>query len=171
MYTYVDREQLLYRGSTIQGCRQKKWSGSIRYTSKRMQQFVKSVHRFLIRNHATLLWFVREAPGYGIAALFAKCTVIFSECAVIRQTQCIFTAKGLGLRCFTRLHSLDCGTLQDGALQSGHQRVALLVGEKWHTCHHVFKCHRGTFVAIFDVYRTYDQFILYIHMYVRTYLS
>ena len=57
------------------------------YGSKRMQQIVKFVHHFLIRNYATLLWFVREAPGYGIAALFAKC-------AAIQQMWHIFTAKG-----------------------------------------------------------------------------
>ena len=30
----------------------------------------KFVHHFLIRNRAALLWFVREAPGFGIAAGF-----------------------------------------------------------------------------------------------------
>ena len=56
-----------------------------------------------------LLWFVQEAPGYGIAVLFAKR-------AAIRRTRRIFTAKG----------AKDCGALQDGALQRGHQSVALL---------------------------------------------
>ena len=57
--------------------------------SKRMQQLVKSVHRFLI-TCATLLRFasrfVWEACGYGIAALFAKR-------AAIRETCHTFTAK------------------------------------------------------------------------------
>ena len=46
--------------------------------------------------------------------------------------------------------SLDCSTLQDGALRySGHQSAALLAGEKRCTCRHVFKCHCGAFVAFF----------------------
>ena len=57
---------------------------------------IKFVHSFLIRNHATLLWFVREVPGYGIAALFAKRAAIW-------RTRIIFMAKGL-----------DCGALRRG---------------------------------------------------------
>ena len=63
------------------------------------------MHCFLIRNRATLLWFVREASGNGIAALFAKCAVIFAKHAAIRRTHRIFMAKGATiqeLRCFTR---------------------------------------------------------------------
>ena len=37
-----------------------------------MQQFVRFVRHFLRTSRATLLWFVRIALGYGIAALFAK---------------------------------------------------------------------------------------------------
>ena len=40
----------------------------------------------LIRNCATLLWFVGGAPGYGIAAIFAKH-------ATIRRTCCIFMER------------------------------------------------------------------------------
>ena len=49
----------------------------VRYASKRMQQFVKFVRRFLIRNCAALLWFVQKALRYGIAALFAKRAAIW----------------------------------------------------------------------------------------------
>ena len=59
----------------------------IRYASKTMQQFIEFVRHFLIRNRATLLWLVREAPRYEIAVLLAKC-------ATIQQTRRIFTAKG-----------------------------------------------------------------------------
>ena len=107
-----------------------------------MQQFVKFVRHFLAphfyENHAALLWFVREAQGYGIAALFAKR-------ATIRQTRRVFMAKGaaiLGLRCSTR--------------RCSHQSAALLPskcgafgGRKRHECRHVFRCRCGTFVAFF----------------------
>ena len=56
---------------------------------------------------------MREASGYRIAALFAKCAA-FSRQKV--------------------------------------PSVALLVGEKWRTCRHVFKCHHGMFVALFLTY-------------------
>ena len=61
--------------------------------------------------------------------------------------------------CQTRcnsVQSLDCDTLQDGALRRDikvrrfcHQSVALLVGEKWSECRHVFKCRCDVFVAFF----------------------
>ena len=133
----------------------------IRYTSKIIQQFVKFVHRFLIRNRVVLLWFVQEAPGYRIAALFAKRATIRRRCR-------IFMVKG----------AKDCGALQGGALRRGHQSVALSVGERRRrghqsvalsvgerrrrghqsvalsvgerrrTCRHVFKCRHSTFVAL-----------------------
>ena len=85
--------------------------------SKRMQQSVQFLRRFLIRNCATLLWFVQEALGYRIAALFVERAVIFSKRAVIRRTLHTFMAKGaaiLGLRRFTRrctaARSSKCGT-------------------------------------------------------------
>ena len=45
------------------------------------------MRHFFIGNHTVLLWFVREAPGYGIAALFSKR-------AAVRRMCRIFTAKG-----------------------------------------------------------------------------
>ena len=55
------------------------------------------MHRLLIKNRSSLLWFVWEAPGYRIAVLFAKR-------AAIRQIQPHFHGKRraaiLGLRCF-----------------------------------------------------------------------
>ena len=83
-------------------------------------------------NCAALLWFVREAPRYGIAALFVKRATIFAKCTAIRRTRHIFTAKGAVIRQKARivaLYKTDCGALQDGALRYGHQSVALLVGE------------------------------------------
>ena len=50
-----------------------------------MQQFVKFVRHFLIRNRALLLWFVREAPRYGIAALYAKHAAIFAKCTKLSR--------------------------------------------------------------------------------------
>ena len=105
-------------------------------------------------NHATLLWFAREVPGYGIATLFAKC-------AAILQTRRIFAAEGATAIQQKAPQPLDCGALQDtatlglwrftrrcdGALQHGHQSAALLVGEKQCTCRHVFKCRCAMFVA------------------------
>ena len=90
-----------------------------------------------------LLWFVWEAPGYGIAAFFfakraanfAKRTVIFAKRAAIRRLRSIFTIKGpiiQGLWRFTRRCT-----------------VALLVGEKRSECRLVFKCRCSVFVAFF----------------------
>ena len=49
---------------------EKRFRNKLRYASKRMQQFVKFVCRFLLTNRATLLWFasgfVREVSGYGL---------------------------------------------------------------------------------------------------------
>ena len=123
----------------------------IQYTSKTTQQFVKFVRSFLIRNRAALLWFVREAPGYGIAALFAKRTAIFAKCAAIWRTHCIFTAKGAEIR------QKAPQALQDSTLRRGHQNAALLVGEKRRTCRCVFKCHSGAFVAFFLTYTIYGN--------------
>ena len=103
------------------------------YTYVLTVQFVKFVHHFFTRNRATLLWLVQETSGYGIAAVFAKHAAIFAKCTAMRRTHRIFTAKG-------------------GALQHGHQSAALLVGEKWRTCCHVFKCRCGTFVSFFLTY-------------------
>ena len=69
-----------------------------------MQQFVKFVHHFLVRNCVTLFWFVQEVSGYGIMALFGRC-------AAIRRTRHIFMAKGAviqGLWRFTRRRA-HCG--------------------------------------------------------------
>ena len=80
-----------------------------------MQQFVKFVHRFfaphVYENRAALLWFVGEVPGYGIAALFAKCTAIFAERTAFSRQKA----------------PKNCGALQDGAL--GHQSAVLLAEE------------------------------------------
>ena len=65
-----------------------------------------------------------------IAALVAKRAAIFTKHATIRRTRHIFKAKG-------------------GALRHSYQSVALLVGEKQHTCRHVFKCRCGAFVDSF----------------------
>ena len=78
------------------------------------------------------------STGYGIAALFAKHAAIFAKCMANVPH---FHGK--------RHHNTEKGALQDGALWRGHQSAALLVGEKRRTCHHVFKCHYGTFVAFF----------------------
>ena len=114
----------------------------IRYTSKRMQKFVL---RFLIRNHALLLWFVREVPGYGIVALFANAPRFSRQKA-------LQSGKRHRSPCIAVLYkTAHCGTdttLQDGALRRGHQSAVLLVGEK--RC--VFKCRRGAFVAFFLMY-------------------
>ena len=111
------------------------------HTSKRMQQFVKFVCCFLIRNRATLLWFVREAPENGIAALFAKRAAIWQKVP----------------------QSLDCGTLQDGTLQRGHQSAALLVAEKRRRkVAHMPPCFPSAAMAhlciLFDVYRNSSLF-------------
>ena len=90
----------------------------IRYSSKRMRQFVKFEHRFLIRNRATLLWCVREAAGYGITALFCQTRRNSANAPHFHGKRCCNPAKGK-----------DCGTLQDGTLRRGHQIAALLVGE------------------------------------------
>ena len=45
--------------------------------------------------------------------------------------------------------SLDCSTLQDGALWRGHQNAAHMVGEKQCTWRRIFKCCCGMFVAFF----------------------
>ena len=96
----------------------------------------------LIRNCAALLWFVREAPGYGIASFFAKC-------AAIRRTCCIFTAKCasiLVLRCFTRqctaARPSKCGTF-------GGRKVAHML-----PC---FQGRRGVGCILFDANRTSNQ--------------
>ena len=60
------------------------------------------------KNRAALLWFVREVPGYGIAALFAKFDSIFANVPQFGETHRIFVAKGaaiLELRRFTRRHT------------------------------------------------------------------
>ena len=133
------------------------FSSQIRYTSKRMQQFAKFVRCFLIRNRTALLWFVRKAPGYRIAAFFAKRATIFAKCAAIRRTCRTFTAKGTVIQ-KKAPQSLDCSALQDGALRHGHKSAALLVGEKQHTRRHVFKCrHHGAFVALFLTYTIYTS--------------
>ena len=76
----------------------------LRYTSKRMQKFVKIVHHNLIRQHAILLWFpsgfVREEPDTELQC-FLPSTPRFS-----RQKT---------------LQSLYCGGLQDSALRRDHQ--------------------------------------------------
>ena len=87
------------------------------FDKKSRHTFMKIAPHFY-ENRDTLLWFVREVSGYGIAALFAKRVAIW-------QMSCIFTAKG---------------TLQDGTLRCGHRSAALLVGEKRHECHFIFKC-------------------------------
>ena len=71
---------------------------------KEFNQFVKFVHRVLIRMCRTFmvcLWICAASMEYGIMTLFAKR-------AAIRQNTRIFTGKAL--------QSLDCGALQDGAL-------------------------------------------------------
>ena len=71
---------------------------------KRMQQLVKFVRHFLIKNCAALLWSVWKALGYVIVALFAKCATFSQQKAP---------------------HPWIAGTLQDGALRHGYQSVAL----------------------------------------------
>ena len=104
--------------------------------------------RFLIRNRAALLWFVREAPGYGIAALFAKCAVIFGKRAAFSRQK------------VPQSNLAHCGAAikvrQNSAHWHGHQSAALLVGEKRRTCRHVFKCRRSTFVAFFLTYAVFE---------------
>ena len=51
------------------------------------------------------------------------------------------------------LQSLNCGTLQDGALWCDHQSVAHTVEEKCCTRCHVFKCHCDTFAAVLGCIR------------------
>ena len=46
---------------------------------KKNATICKFVHHFLIRNCAALLWFVREAPGFGIAAFFFAKRATFSR--------------------------------------------------------------------------------------------
>ena len=90
-----------------------------------MQQFVKFVCHFLIRNCTTLLWFV---SGFVRERQDTDCGNFLSnvECA-----------------------TLDCGALQDDTLRYGHQSVALLVGEKCHTCRHVFNCRCSVIITFF----------------------
>ena len=57
--------------------------------------YVKRMHHFMIRTRATLLWFVREVPGYGIAVLFAKRAMIFAKRAAFLQQK----APQSGKRC------------------------------------------------------------------------
>ena len=75
-----------------------------------------------------LSWFVREAPGYGTAALFAKC-------AAIRRACHIFTAKGapaiLELQHFTR----RCSAARPS-------KCGVLGGRKRRDLRHFFKCRR-----------------------------
>ena len=58
------------------------------YGTKRMQQFVKIVRCFFApyfyENRDALLLFAWEAPGYGIAALFAKRAAFLAKRAAIR---------------------------------------------------------------------------------------
>ena len=93
-----------------------------------MQQFVKFVHRNLIRRCAVLLWFasgfVREAREYGIAMLFAKR-------AAIRRMRHIFMVKSAV--------SLDCGTLQDGTAVRP-SKYGTHGGKKAVHMRRVFKC-------------------------------
>ena len=37
------------------------------------------------KSHTSLLWFVWEALGYGIAALFGECAAIFAKCATFSR--------------------------------------------------------------------------------------
>ena len=94
---------------------------------KRMRQFEeKKLRRFLIRTHATLLWFASEflpnEPQFGKHATFSR----------QKASQ-----------------SLNCSALQDGALQCSHQSAGHPVGEKQCTWRRVFKCSCDAFVVFF----------------------
>ena len=98
---------------------------------------------------ATLLWFVQEALGYGIAAHF-KCTTIFAKHAVFSWQKAP--------------QSKDYSTLQDGTLRCSHQSAALLQskcctlgGRKQHDLHHFFKCRHAAFVAFFLTCTVYSS--------------
>ena len=98
---------------------------------KRMQQFVKiCVPLFDKKLRLTFmlcLWICARSAGTWIAAIFAKCAT-FSR----QKAPCTI----LELWCFTR----RCTAARPS-------KCGVFGGRKWHTCHHVFKCHCGTFVA------------------------
>ena len=75
--------------------------------------------------------------GYGLRQ-FLQNALQFSECAAFSRQKVP--------------QSKDCGTLQDGTLQHGHQSVVHTVGEKRHTWRHIFKCRGGVFVDSFLTY-------------------
>ena len=105
---------------------------NVRYTSKRTEQFVKIfLPIFDTKSHCT---FMVCAGSAWIRNCCAFCRIRLKFC----QTRRIST--------------------QDGALRHGHQSAALLVGEKWRTCRHVFKCRCGVFVAIFLTFIVYAMY-------------
>ena len=109
-----------------------------------MQQFVKFVRRFFTPHFYGLC---PEAPGYGIASLFAKCAAIWRTCH-------IFTAKGAAILGFQR------STRRHTAAQPS--KCSAFGGRKRHNLHvcHFFKCCHATFVAFFLTHT--------IHTYIHT---
>ena len=106
------------------------------------------VHRNLIRQRTTLLWF---ASGFVLEATDTELQRLLPN-----MQRFLPNAPQFGERAtFSRLkvpQSLDCGALQDGALRLGHQSAAHTVGEKWHTWRCVFKYRGSTFVVFFLTY-------------------
>ena len=108
----------------------------IQYASKRMQQFLKFVQHFLIRNRDTLLWFVWEAPDTEL------------RCFLPNMPR--FLPKRHNLVNVPYFHSKRCRNSEKGGIRRhGHQSAALLVGEKRCIYRHVFKCNCSALVAFF----------------------
>ena len=104
-----------------------------------MQQFVKFVrHFFNKKSRHTFMTITSHFYGLCGSAGMWNCSAF---CQTHRNSAHLphFHDKRCRNPSFTR----RC------ALRHGHQSAAPLVGEKWHECRHVFKCHCGAFVAFF----------------------
>ena len=132
------------------------------YSKKNATQFVKFVRHFSIRNRVALLWFVRKAPGYGTAAIFAERAAIFAkhrnsantqqfgERAAIRRTRSNSANA-------PHFHCKRCRNLQDGGRTAARPSKCSAFGVR--KVAHMPPCFqvplRHICCILFDVYRTF----------------
>ena len=125
-----------------------------------MQQCVKFVCRFFTpyfyENRTALLWFVREAPGYGITAFFCQTRHNSANVPYFHSKRLRNPAKGaairiLGLQHFTRrctaARPSKCGTFAIKMWCFWWEKAARML-----PCFQMPLCH--ICCILFDTYRT-----------------
>ena len=129
--------------------------------SKRTQQFVQFVRRFLIRTCATLLWFasgfVREAPDMELRRFLPNVPRFLPNAPQFGECDAFSRQKAP--------QSLDYGTLKERCTAALPSKCGAYSGRK--AAHMAPRFHvppQHVCCIIFDVYRIYI-YILYIYIY------